>query len=642
MAASQNAALSADNLPVGHILKGSYEIQKYLGEGGAGAVYLADHIHLGHQVAIKTLFGKYVRDASMKQRFVEEGIIQANLNHRNIVRVSDIIDEQGICAIIMEFVEGASLDQFLKKRKVIDVRASCELFLQILEGVAHAHSKGVVHRDIKPANILMQHEEKGVTVPKLTDFGIAKITAGNRHTETGTAMGTIYYAPPEQLTDAKSVDHRADVYALGCTFFELLSGQVPFGGDSMYAIMRQHIEAARPDICHVNQEVPPEISLVLKQSMAVDPAGRFQSVEEFRDALAEAMLFLPESDVSMANPRASSTSSTPRVTGLGSGRTYLPGDPLVDAGFIPGTSDHRSVGTTRSGVTASGGRTRPEVAVGGRTQNGRTSTTRVAAESADAPDKRSLLVVNIVIVVLAVAVFTGLFLAVRGKSEPVVVENVEPPTGELATPNPTENAAVVPAAEGSAVVAVVAAVTAPPATQAPREIAQACREMVTRFSSFVPTPELPVGDAINHVENERNRCVGAYRELNDGSLLETLESDLELLRLDLVLSDLRTLRARTTGVDSCLFVEDSVNRIVNQLWSVHGAANDGSLYDWQVSQIMPQRSELQQRYLRISAQHPNCTVQQLPEELAPAGYHPPAPPVPDEPIAPAEGSSPPF
>ncbi len=642
MAASQSTALTADNLPIGHVLKGSYEIQKYLGEGGAGAVYLADHIHLGHQVAIKTLFGKYVRDAGMKQRFVEEGIIQANLNHRNIVRVSDIIDEQGICAIIMEFVEGASLDHFLKKRTSVDVRASCELFIQILDGVAHAHSKGVVHRDIKPANILMNYEEKGGVVPKLTDFGIAKITAGNRHTETGTAMGTIYYAPPEQLTDAKNVDHRADVYALGCTLFELLSGQVPFNGDSMYAIMRQHIESARPDICHVNQHVPREISSVLKRAMAADPAARYQSVDEFRDALLSAMQSLPgDSSAGTPSRPGATTASPPQVTGLGSGRTYLPGDPLVDAGFIPGTGDHRSVGATRSGVTASGPRPRPETAAGTRGQTGSAKAapgvTRPPTASTDEPDKRSLLVVNMVIVVLAIAVFTGLFLAVRGTS------NTEP--AAISAPTPSESAAtpepeLTPPAEASA--ATPPAPEPSPAVQSPREIVQACREMVVRFSAFVPTPELTVGDAINHVEGERNRCVGAFRELSDGSLLETLESDHELLRFDLMLADLRTLRARATGVDSCLFVEDSINRIVNQLWSVHGAANDGSLYDWQVSQIMPQRSELQQRYLRISAQHPTCEIQALPEELAPPGYQPPSPAEPDVPVVAGDGSAPPF
>ncbi|MBU6160101.1 MAG: serine/threonine protein kinase, partial [Myxococcales bacterium] len=285
MADAPGTATSPDMLPVGSVLKGTYEIVRYLGEGGAGCVYLAEHMGLGHHVAIKTLYGRFVRDNSMRERFLEEGIIQANLKHKNIVQVHDRVDEPGFCAFIMEYVSGSSLDRYLRDRKSgIDIADMTRLFCEVLEGATYAHARSVVHRDIKPANILLSVDE-GVITPKLTDFGIAKILSGQRHTETGTAMGTIYYAPPEQLVDARSVDHRADVYALGCTFFEMLSGRVPFDGATVFNIMKQHIEAPRPDVCEVNPEVPQGLSVALRKAMAIDPGQRFQSASEFREAV---------------------------------------------------------------------------------------------------------------------------------------------------------------------------------------------------------------------------------------------------------------------------------------------------------------------------------------------------------------------
>ena len=630
--ASVPAPASADNLPVGHVLKGSYEVQKYLGEGGAGAVYLADHIQLGHQVAIKTLFGKFVRDQHMKQRFVEEGIIQANLNHRNIVRVTDIIDEPPVCAIIMEYVEGSSLDGWLKKRRDnIDVRRACDMFVQILDGAAHAHSKGVVHRDIKPANILLHREENGGIVPKLTDFGIAKITAGNRHTETGTAMGTIYYAPPEQLTDAKSVDHRADIYALGCTFFEMLCGQVPFSGESMYSIMRQHIESSRPDVTHVNQNVPRSIALVLKRAMAVDPAQRFQSADEFKAAVVEAMASLaaPAGDSAAA---VSSSQAIAPASGVPTGRTVLPADPLVDPGFVAASAGDlrpavrpRSAATTGTPTARTGqGLTQGGVAGASRTSGPRTMNQRLNTPDAADPDTKSLRIVNAIIVLLAIGVVSGLYMAMNRSGDPPPI-----PVADVTSPipaEPQEQPPAVPAADGSAAAAAVP--TDAGGERSARDIAQACRELNARFSPFIPTADISISDAIGVMESERAPCAAAFVSLSDGTMLETLESDLKTLQHDLTILELKALRARTGSMDPCMFAEDCLNRITTQLWSVHGAASNGSLYDWQVSQVAPFRTDLQQRYVRIQAQYTECLIDGLPEELAPPGYQPPAPPPP--------------
>lgn len=602
-------------------------------------MYLADHIQLGHQVAIKTLFGKYVRDQHMKQRFVEEGIIQANLNHRNIVRVTDIIDEAPVCAIIMEYVEGSSLDGWLKKRKDnIDVRRACDMFVQILDGAAHAHSKGVVHRDIKPANILLHREENGGIVPKLTDFGIAKITAGNRHTETGTAMGTIYYAPPEQLTDAKSVDHRADIYALGCTFFEMLCGQVPFSGESMYSIMRQHIESSRPDVSHVNQNVPRSIALVLKRAMAVDPAQRYQSADEFRTAVVEAMAALASPRTDTVGPEAASagvsTSQSIAPVGIAgtTGRTMLPADPLVDPGFAAGdlrpAVRPRTTSTTGAPTArTSQGLTQGGVSAASRTSGPRTMNQRLNTPAPTDPDTKSLRIVNGIIVLLAIGVVSGLYMAMNRPSAPVevpVVGSPDPALPASQTPPPTT-----PSAEGSAAAVAAPAAAADSGTErSPREIAQACRELNARFSPFIPTADISISDAIGVMESERPACTAAFGALSDGTMLETLESDLKTLQHDLTILELKALRARTGGTDPCTFVEESINRTTTLLWTVHGAATNGSLYDWQVSQVAPFRTDLQQRYVRLQSQYTECLIDGLPEELAPPGYQPPAPPPP--------------
>jgi serine/threonine protein kinase len=250
---------------------------------------VAEHISLGHFVAIKTLFGKFVRDEDMRRRFREEAIIQANLRHPHIVSVSDVLDEPPLCAIFMEYIDGSSLDRHIKKlEKPDDIQQSARFFVAVLDAMTYAHAQGVVHRDIKPANILLAQTGAGMT-PKVTDFGIAKVLSDHRRTETGTAMGTVYYASPEQLTDAKSVDHRADVYSLGCTFYEMLTHKLPFEDDTMFGVMKKHVQAPRPDPARLNPLIPREISAAIMRAMAVDPKHRFQSCGDFAAEIRRAL-----------------------------------------------------------------------------------------------------------------------------------------------------------------------------------------------------------------------------------------------------------------------------------------------------------------------------------------------------------------
>lgn len=302
-----NGQSFVDALAPGTLIHRSYRIVDFVGEGGAGAVYVAEHVSLGHFVAIKTLFGKFVRDEDMRRRFLEEAIIQANLRHPHIVSVSDVLDDPPLCAIFMEYIDGSSLDRHLKKLgKPDDIHQSARFFIAILDAMTYAHAQGVVHRDIKPANILLAHTGAGV-IPKVTDFGIAKVLSDHQRTETGTAMGTVYYASPEQLTDAKSVDHRADVYSLGCTFYEMLTHKLPFEHATMFGVMKMHVQAPRPDPARLNPLIPREISAAIMRAMAVDPKHRFQSCGDFAAEVRRALDIPATSTASGAIPFQSPT-----------------------------------------------------------------------------------------------------------------------------------------------------------------------------------------------------------------------------------------------------------------------------------------------------------------------------------------------
>lgn len=274
-----------DQLDAGEILKGTYRIGKTLGEGGAGIVYQAEHTSLGHLVAIKTLFSKLARNPDTRGRFLEEGIIQANLVHPNIVRVTDTINEGGVTAIVMEYVDGPSLDHYLRRLdRLLSEAEACQIICAVLDAMALAHAEGVVHRDLKPANIMMARVGGGMQ-PRVTDFGIAKLLSSQGRTATGTTMGTLYYISPEQLASAKTVDGRADIYSLGCTLFEMLTLQPPFPLDTDFALMMAHLHEAIPDPRTVRPELSEEVATVVMKAMAKDPDQRFKSCAEMRELL---------------------------------------------------------------------------------------------------------------------------------------------------------------------------------------------------------------------------------------------------------------------------------------------------------------------------------------------------------------------
>jgi predicted Ser/Thr protein kinase len=255
---------------------GRFTIQSELGRGAMGVVYTAMHPGLGVPVAIKVLAETYSKDANFRTRFQREASTVASLNHPGIVRVYDFDVDGDALFIVMEFVEGRSLRYWLNHSGRFRVDVALDLIQQLLSAVGAAHVKGIVHRDLKPDNVLVSTQGK----TKILDFGIAKWMGEVQGlTATGAMVGTPAYMAPEQIK-GEDLDHRADVYALGCMFYELLHGEPPFTGSMPNVLHSQVFSQPRPSTA-----VPDNLFHIVLKAMAKDPRHRFQSCEEFAGAL---------------------------------------------------------------------------------------------------------------------------------------------------------------------------------------------------------------------------------------------------------------------------------------------------------------------------------------------------------------------
>lgn len=608
VAGSQNN--NADALAPGTLIKGSYRIVRFLGEGGAGAVYVGEHTGLGHLVAIKTLFARYVRDASMHRRFVEEGVIQANLSHPNVVRVTDIVDERGFSAIIMEFVDGGSLEGWLRKQAGrVDVAQMIDVFLGVLGGVGYAHAQGIVHRDIKPANILMD-VRSATPVPKVTDFGIAKIVSERRHTETGTTMGTIHYAAPEQLTDAKSVDHRADIYALGCTLYEMLCRKVPFDRDSIYSIMRAHLESPRPDAAQSNADVPRGVALAIRKAMAISADHRYDSCEAFAADLREALLIVPP----------------PSAPSGGAGRSTVDRRPVAERPMrtAAGTHNTPAVGaSTAEGrparTTGAGGgtaaRTGPNTpAVTGATTgatararaSARTTETNATTQTRTGDTGSSPRHVQAAIAVLAVLVFAGLAAVVfrsNGARQAEAVVTVQttsldrtqtPPA--VSTPPPSEVAAALPVVVDE-------------------ERLQRCRDLPERYTNFDILGDVPIGLAIRELEENAESCRSTLQDASYDTAYDRLVANVRADMLRVELGRLRAMRNAHRGEDACADALTAATESQRTLWRIQDARTSGTLLEFHETSIRRWDELLIGIHSTLRATYEACGIPPLPNQI---------------------------
>ncbi|HEY6835032.1 MAG TPA: Stk1 family PASTA domain-containing Ser/Thr kinase [Gaiellaceae bacterium] len=273
---------------IGTVFDGRYRIERKLGTGGMADVYLAEDQELGRRVAIKILNDRHAADDQFVERFRREASNAAGLSHPNIVSVYDRGTAEGTYYIAMEYLDGRSLKELIVGRGPAPVKTAVEYARQILAAVGFAHRHGIVHRDIKPHNVLVAGDEGRL---KVTDFGIAR-SGASQMTEVGSIIGTAQYLSPEQARGAP-VDQTSDLYSVGVVLYELLTGQVPFTGDTPLEIAMKHLSEVPKPPSELRPEVPHDLDLVVLRALAKDPADRYQTAEEMDKDLERVLAGMP-------------------------------------------------------------------------------------------------------------------------------------------------------------------------------------------------------------------------------------------------------------------------------------------------------------------------------------------------------------
>ena len=289
---------------IGYTLGGRYNIEALLGQGGMSAVYRAYDPNLRRPVAIKLIHSHLSADPEFIGRFEEEAAAVAQLRHPNIVQVFDFNHDGDTYYMVMEYLPGESLQDRLKALSATQQRfpltTTASIIGTVADAVAYAHERGTIHRDLKPANVMLMPQGQ----PVLTDFGVAKIIGGQRHTATGAVIGTPAYMSPEQVK-GEHLDGRADIYSLGVMLYEMAAGRPPFEGDSAMTVMLKHINEPVPDIRKAVADMPDGLVAIIEKALAKQPEQRFQSAAQ----LAVALRLLAQNpnqrvDVSGAEPKA--------------------------------------------------------------------------------------------------------------------------------------------------------------------------------------------------------------------------------------------------------------------------------------------------------------------------------------------------
>lgn len=280
-------------LEVGSFLSDRYEILSKVGAGGMSDVYKAkDHI-LSRFVAIKVLKQEFSEDSSFVTKFRAEAQSAAGLEHPNIVNIYDVGSENGLYYIVMEYVEGITLKTYIEKKGQLSFKESASIAIQVARGIESAHNKNIIHRDIKPQNIIISTEGK----VKVTDFGIAKATSSN--TISSDVMGSVHYASPEQARNG-FVDGRSDIYSLGIVMFEMVTGRVPFDGETTVAVALQHLqeEIARPS--KYAPDLPISFEKIILKCTQKTPDRRYQTIEELLADIRRSLAHPDEDFVTIA------------------------------------------------------------------------------------------------------------------------------------------------------------------------------------------------------------------------------------------------------------------------------------------------------------------------------------------------------
>jgi len=295
----------------------NYRIVEKLGEGGMGVVYKAIDVSLDRPVAVKMLNSDLARNPELVERFRAEARAQANLNHTNLATLYAFVVHQGSAMMVMEFVDGETVEHLIRRRGPVPSEEAIPIFKQALLGIGYAHRMGIIHRDLKPSNLMLSRSG----IVKVMDFGIAKVMGTRGLTRTGTQMGTAFYMSPEQVLN-KPVDIRSDIYSLGVTLYEMLSAHLPFEAESDYQIMSHHVTTPPPLPSRFYPYIPKGVENAVLQALAKDPDSRFQTVEQFGLALEH------PTDYVASTPQLATTAGPTRSALEFPGPIAQPLDPL--------------------------------------------------------------------------------------------------------------------------------------------------------------------------------------------------------------------------------------------------------------------------------------------------------------------------
>lgn len=267
---------------IGHVFDKRYKIESLIGIGGMAVVYKATDLLMRRLVAVKILRDDIAADEASVQRFINESKAVAMLSHQNIVNIYDVSVRNNIKYIVMEFIEGITLKNYISHKGTLTFKEVLGFSFQILRALNHAHKKGIVHRDIKPQNIMLLKDG----VIKVMDFGIAKLPNADTVTSSDKAIGTVYYVSPEQASGEK-IDSRSDIYSLGAVMYEMATGKLPFDADATLSIALMQINDTPTMPRAVNPKIPVGLEQIIMKAMEKDPASRYQSAEQMIECLEQ-------------------------------------------------------------------------------------------------------------------------------------------------------------------------------------------------------------------------------------------------------------------------------------------------------------------------------------------------------------------
>ena len=273
---------------------GEYVISSLLGTGGMGSVYMARHVDTGQVVALKVLGSEQANNPELLRRFQLEGEVARELKHLNLVEVLGTGSTGDIHYIVQEFVDGIDVGQLISQRGSLPVKRSISIIRQLAESLAYLHENNIIHRDIKPSNLLISRDGTA----KLADMGVARLleeeSDSGQRTVVGTVVGTVDYIAPEQANDSHTADARSDIYSLGCTWYEMLTGSPPFPDGNLTAKITAHATQSPPDPRELNPDIPAGLVAVIMRMMAKLPRQRHQTIQELLDDIATDTLVQPE------------------------------------------------------------------------------------------------------------------------------------------------------------------------------------------------------------------------------------------------------------------------------------------------------------------------------------------------------------